>query len=301
VVLSDRHIILVSLTLLAGFASHAQSYYDEFSQSLEQGDSVKQKELLARWEAQNPQDPELFTSYFNYYFSRAQSEVMALTRDQPPTESLALEDSTGQVAGYLGSQRIFDEEMIARGLEKIDEGIALYPDRLDMRFGKIYVLGEVENWKDFSAAILDAVRRSGENNNQWTWTHNERYPDGRNFFLTTLQGYQFQLYSTGGADQLQYMASIAKALLRLYPDHVESMSTLSVVRMVEGEFHTAIGLLTKAEEIRPEDPIVLGNLAHAYQQIGDREKSIEYYEKILRYGDEHAVEYAKEQLEILRQ
>ena len=71
---------------------------------------------------------------------KSHQEILALTTDQPNGESLVLKDSLNQTAGFLGSQIHYDQTELKKGLNKIDEGIKLYPNRLDMRFGKIYAL-----------------------------------------------------------------------------------------------------------------------------------------------------------------
>ena len=93
---------------------------------------------------------ELITSYFNYHFMKSRQEVLALTNDEPNGESLVLKDSLNQNAGFLGSQINYNQTELKKGLDKISEGIKLYPNRLDMRFGKIYVLGQIPDWKNFT-------------------------------------------------------------------------------------------------------------------------------------------------------
>ncbi|MEP5944204.1 MAG: tetratricopeptide repeat protein, partial [Balneola sp.] len=58
--------------------------------------------------------------------------------------------------------------------------------------------------------------------------------------------------------------------------------------------------LLKAEKIDPEDVIVLGNIAQGYKLKGDKETAIEYYEKVIRYGNERSIAYAKQQIQELK-
>lgn len=105
-----------------------------------------------------------------------------------------LKDSTGQVAGFLSSKIVYDTEILQQGLDKIDAGIRLYPDRLDMRFGKIYSLGQGERWEPFTEEIIKAIKYSKRNKNKWIWTFNKRKEGGEAFFLGSLQDYQLNLY-----------------------------------------------------------------------------------------------------------
>ena len=58
----------------------------------------------------------------------------------------------------MGSNSYYSEKELQKAFKKIDEGISNFPNRLDMRFGKIYVLGLVENWEDFTAEIIKTVK-----------------------------------------------------------------------------------------------------------------------------------------------
>lgn len=293
--------VLTFLLMLFVGIGYAQDYKTEFFTSYNEEDTVKQLEVLTAWEQADPQNAELFTCYFNYYVSKARQELITLTQDEPEGENMVLSDSTGATAGYLGSQVFYDSLLIAKGLKKIDEGIALYPNRLDMRFGKIYVFELLNDWDRFTEEILTTIQYSSINNNEWTWTDNELQPEGKEFFLGNLQEYQYVLYNTGDDNLLLNMRTIAEEVLTYYPDNVENLSNISVTYLITGEPEKAVEYLLKAEQLRPEDAIVLGNLAQGYKLMGNKEKAIEYYNKVMQYGEDAAIEYAKEQIEELKE
>jgi len=96
------------------------------------------------------------------------------------------------------------------------------------------------------------------------------------------------------------MKQIAEKILKYYPDHVESLSSLSVVYMLQKQYDKALEPLLKAEKINPSDYIVLGNLAQAYKLLGNKESAIKYYELTVKYGDEQAKKYAQGQIDELK-
>jgi len=299
----SRYGIKINLAfLLLAFTFHtafSQDYYTEFQQYTKPGDTLRQLEILKKWESEKPNDPELFTSYFNYYFTKSIQEVLTVTKEQPKGKSLELTGSSNQVTGFIGSQVNYMENELQKGFAKIDEGIRLYPDRLDMRFGKIYVLGELEKWKEFTVEIIKTIDYSAKNNNAWTWTLNETQDGGKDFFLSSLQDYQVQLYNTGNDSLLSNMRDIANEVLKFYPDHVESLSNVALTYLITGEYDKALPPLLHAEKINPEDFIVLSNIAEAYKLKGNKEQAIEYYKKVLKFGDEEAKSYSKQQIKEL--
>jgi len=290
---------ILVFSILANFC-FGQDYRAQFDQLFQEGDTTKQIELLKKWESEDPTNPELFTSYFNYYFLKSRQEFVTMSTNQPKGESLQLQDSTGRVAGFLGSEIVYNPEILQKGIDKIDQGIQMYPNRLDMRFGKIYALGQAEDWDDFTNEIIKAIQYSKKNNNEWTWTFNEKKENGKEFFLSSIQDYQLNLFETENDGLLKNMRTIAEEILKIYPDHIESLSNISITYLLTGEYDKGIEVLLKAEKIDPNDGIVLSNIAHGYKLKGDIENSIKYYEKMLKLDDPRAVDFAKQQIETLK-
>lgn len=291
----------ILIAVFLSLTGYAQDFQSEFQTHLSLGDTLKQLETLTDWEDSTPKDSELFTSYFNYHFFKAKKEVLSLVTEQPEGESIALKDSNNQTAGFLGSEIYYEEKEVKQAFSKIDQGIKLYPNRLDMRFGKIYALGQVENWNVFTKEIIKTIKKSSKNNNQWTWTNNEPKDDGELFFLNALQNYQMLLYNTMDDKLLPHMRKIGHRILKHYPEHVESLSNISITYMINEKYDKAIVYLLKAEDIDDKDYIILSNLAYSYRMKNEDKKAIEYYEKTIKYGNEQAKQYAQEQLEILKQ
>jgi len=296
----NKRLLYILAGLLLTNICFGQDFQKEFRKYLDAKDALKQAEILAEWEKSNPKDPELFTSYFNYFFQKARQEFVSLTIEAPKGESFILTDSLGNTAGYMGSKISYDKDAIQQGINKIDEGIALYPNRLDMRFGKIYVLGQLEDWRRFTDEIVKTIQYSKINNNQWTWTNNEKRSDGKEFFLSSLQDYQLDLYHTEDDALLPNMRTIANEILKIYPEHVESLSNLAITYLLTGQYDDGIKALLKAEEINPKDYIVLNNIANGYKLQGNKQNAIKYYEKVIKYGDKNAVRLAEQQIKELQ-
>ncbi|MNY27573.1 Tetratricopeptide repeat protein [compost metagenome] len=165
-----------------------------------------------------------------------------------------------------------------------------------MRFGKTYVLGLTENYRAFTEEIIKTVEYSGQINNQWKWSESKPLNDAKNFMLGSVQDYVFQLYEVKDDNIIPYIGSIAESVLKLYPDHVESLSNLSITYLVKKEYDNALIPLLKAEKLSPKDYIVLSNIAWCYYQKKDKLNAIKYYELVLKYGDEGAMNFANEKL-----
>lgn len=295
-----KKLLKLFLILFIPIISNGQDFQLKFQKCIEIKDTSCQREILTNWEKINPEDPELYTSYFNFHFLKARQEIVTLSKNEPSGEGFELRDSTNKIAGFMGSEIYYAPNEIKNGIDKINIGIKKYPNRLDMRFGKIYVFGQIENWEKFTDEIIKTIEYSVTNQNNWTWTNNKKREGGEEFFLSSIQDYQVQLYDTGKDSLLLNMRKIAQTILDNYPNDVKSLSNLSITYLLLGEFDKGVEPLLKAEKLNPEDFIILANIAHAYKLKGDKDKAIEYYEKTFKYGDENTKQFAKSQIEKLK-
>ena len=169
-----------------------------------------------------------------------------------------------------------------------------------MRFGKIYMFGKTENYEKFTFEIIKTVEYSDNNKNAWTWTDNKPKENPKAFLLKSIQDYQVQLYNTEDDTLLENMKRIAQTVLKYYPNHIESLSNLSIVFLIKKQYDKALEALLKAEKLNPKDFIVLSNIAQAYKLKGDKGNAITYYEKTEKWGDEQSREYARQQINNLK-
>ncbi|NQX81105.1 MAG: tetratricopeptide repeat protein [Flavobacteriaceae bacterium] len=297
-----RNILLLLLLITQSCKSQTEKtdFKTKFIKYYEENNTDAQLQLLTKWEKSKPNDAELFTSYFNYYFKKSRNEIIALSTEQTSKETLALKNSLGEISGFLGSQITYDNLELDKGIEYINKGIKKHPNRLDMRFGKIHVLGLRKNWKTFTNEIIKAVEYSNKNSNNWTWTDNKEIERPKQeYFLGNIQTYINQLYNTGDDNLLVNMRDISTKILEFHPKHIPSLSNVSITYILIGNYEKGIKPLLKAEKIEPKDFIVLSNIAQAYKLMGNTKTSIEYYNKIVDIGDIEAKEFAENEIKKL--
>lgn len=108
------------------------------------------------------------------------------------------------------------------------------------------------------------------------------------------------LYNTEDDDLLINMRTIAEEILKYYPNHIESLSNISITYLLTGEYDNGIEPLLRAEKLDPTDAIVLSNIAQGYKLKKDKVMAIKYYKRAAEHGDERTAQYAKEQIEQLQ-
>lgn len=294
--------LIWGLTILLS-QTYGQDFKQQFIDLVSKKDTVGQLELLQKWEKTKNDDPELYVAYFNHYVMKSMTEQITLGQNpkgEKVFQIMNTDTTKKEPVGYIYGDTYYNTKLLNKGFDYINQGIDKYPARLDMRFGKIYMLGKTEKYEKFTQEIIKTIDYSDSIKNKWTWTDNKPTDDPEKFMLSAVQDYVLQLYNTENNALLDNMKRIAETVLKYYPNHVESLSNLSIVYLLKKEYDKALEPLLKAEKIDSKDYIVLSNIAQAYKLKGDYRKAIEYYELTVKYGDDAAKKYAKKQIEELK-
>lgn len=283
---------------------NGQTLTDQFYKLMSEKDTVGQIRLLEKWESTNSEDPELYIAYYNYYVNKSKREIITLGQNPKGKDVLQIMDqdkTKKEPVGYIYGDTSYDPEFLNKGFTWLNRGIAKFPNRLDMRFGKIYMFGVIGDYENFTKEIITTIDYSEINKNAWTWSDSQPLENPKESMLRSIQDYQIQLYNTEDDSLLENMKRIAEAILKYYPNHIESLTNISIVYLIKKQYDKALEFLISAEKINPKDTIVLNNIAQAYKLKGDFKNSIKYYELIIIYGDDQIKQFAQEQIIQLRQ
>ena len=284
----QRTLIVLFLCLLFGFTINGQGHREQFKKHFKDGDLERQHAVLLKWEKAAPDDPELYVSWFNYYFRKSSKETLSITSTPKTSESIAVrKEGEETVVGYIGTDVYYAKADFDLGIVSIDKGISKFPNRLDMRFGKTHALAQIKDYQKFTDEIVKAIDHSRVNNNQWLWGENKPVEDPKKFLLGSVQTYVVQLFDAGDKEA-QFIKPIAESVLRIYPEHVESLSNLSLVYMLNGDYDSALTTLLKAEKLANDDYVIVANIAYGYYNKRDKINATKYYERLAKIGDGRA-------------
>lgn len=279
-----------------------QSFKERFADLFNKQDSLAMQTLLKEWEAADENDPELYAAWFNYYIIQSRNEVVVLGTEPTEEPQLAvLDTATHEPVGYLYSEVTYNPEMLEKAYEYIDRGIEKFPDRLDLRFGKVYMLGETEDYANYTREIVKAIEYSMVNGNRWTWSDNEPVESPQQVLLGNVQSYIYNLFETGIDSLFADMAEISETVLKYYPDNIESLSNMAVVNIFNENYDTALDFLFKAYKLAPDDSIILSNIAEVYRRQGDNVNALKYYDECLKYADEEMKQFVNDQIRRIKE
>lgn len=284
-----------ALLILAALGTYAQNYKATYQSLIKEDKPDSTIAFIRQWQKAEPDNAEVYVAYVNVYAREGFKEVLSLSTKQPDGKSLELKDKKNKVVGYLGGTSGFNEAYLEKALTYFDTAITRFPNRLDIRFGKTYVLGRIKNYKAFTDELVSTIEYGHKINYNWLWANNNAKPDGKIFMLSTVQDYVVQLHQ-GGIENMDHIAGIAIAILKNDPDNVPNLSNLAISHLIKKEYSLALTPLLKAEKLNPKDVIVLNNIAYCYSLMGNKPEAIKYYHRVLAMGNDEQKATAQEHL-----
>jgi len=276
----------------------------DFYTSLKGKNFVGALETLKSWEQVEPNSPEVVVGYVNYYFSKSMSygySIDDFSQEGPSqtTKKLQLVDPKSGKTFYFNNKIFYNGDDISLAMKYFEEGIAKFPRRLDIRFGKIHVANQVGDFATASDEVVSLLKFSTDEGNTWLWSNNRPYERDVPTFLGDLQNYYNLWYQSGSEAGFEALRVASEAQIQRYPSHSWAYDNLALYYTYKKDNDNQIRFLLKALEIDPNDAVTLNNIANFYRLGGETEKAVHYYKLVLTTNDPKHIEQAKKMLEQL--
>ena len=291
--------LIVILTSYNSVANAQNDWYDKYLSCVNDSDVHTWKALIEQWEQAEPESPDVYAAWYNYYIKLAMTDVVALTTTAPEDnqEALQLMDSTGVVAGYMYGIESYNDSILQIGYQKLDAAIRLFPDRLDLPFGKVAMLFRQKLYSEVMQELQHVLDRSEKNGNKWLWTLNQPLDDGEYILKDSMQDYFAQLFNAGQSD---YASQLVEWMLRLYPTDIIFRSDKASLLAIAKRYSEALPIYLSIYEDNPDDIIVASNIAHIYYTLRDKEAALKYYSKLEQCGDSEIERIAKQRIKEIK-
>ena len=265
-------------------------------------DTLAIRQYLEEWEAKDPKNVDLSTCWFNLYLSRSRESILQLTvpngegeyeyETDKDSQKIVIKDSLGNVKGYLEpGETIYTDTFFNKAIAKLDEGLALNPNRLDIWMGKIqaYLMK-----KDYSKAcdnIFQTLRRAKVVGNGWLWTEDEPINEKSFEAISNMTDYAVQLME---ANKVTEALQVMDSLIAFKPDY-------SAFKLIKGDIcakkkldEEALAIYESLWEEYKEDMPYVSNLAWLYSDH-DRLEDMERLCQILdKSNDPEYISFARQ-------
>ena len=287
--------LIIILTNHISIADAQNAWYEKYLSCVNDSDVHAWKTVIEQWEQAEPESPDVYAAWYNYYIKLAMTDVVALTTTAPEDnqEALQLMDSTGVVAGYMYGIESYNDSILQIGYQKLDTSIRRFPDRLDLPFGKVAMLFRQQLYAEVMQELRHVLDRSEKNGNRWLWTLNQPVDDGEYILKESMQDYFAQLFDAGQSD---YASQLDEWMLQLYPTDIIFRSNKASLLAIDKRYSEALPIYLSIYEDNPDDIIVASNIAHIYYTLGDKEAILKYYSKLVQCGDSEIEAIAKQRI-----
>ncbi|WP_036916010.1 M48 family metallopeptidase [Prevotella sp. P6B4] len=295
----NRLLILFLACVIAqlsyGATVSENEWYEKYLSCAKDSDLRVLKAIIEQWEQAEPESPDVYAAWYNYYIKLALTDVVTLTTIPPEDNQKALQfvDSTGVVAGYMYDTKAFNDSIIQIGYQKLDVAIRLYPDRLDLPLGKVTMLFRQDHYSEAITELWRVIDYSEKNGNRWLWTLNQPVEDGVYVFKDSMQDYFVQLVD---AEQSDFAQQLVDRMLQLYPSDIIFRSDKASLLAIANRYSEALPLYLSIYKDNPDDIIVASNIAHIYYTQGDKKQTVKYYSKLVQCGDSEIEDIAKQRI-----
>jgi tetratricopeptide (TPR) repeat protein len=279
--MKKRHIlILVVIGITAGVLFAQENYKEQYLELLRNNQFDELKNLLGKWEKAEPKNPEMFIGFFNY-FSRLGAAEKSVMGQMPD----------GRFGVY--HKMDFNKENVYKGIKYLDKGLTINPNRLDMYWGKIEILFEIEDYKTVGDTLKKLIEISPNYNNSWLLGGGKSVNDGENYFIDYINRYYNRLLNSSSDDAAGALVKCTEQQIKTYPKSAYAPNTLAIYYVYQEKYDEALKYFLSAEEIDCTDCLVLINIGRLYATIKNNTKAKEYFNKVLEIGKTEEKEQAK--------
>lgn len=285
-------IVLLSAVSVAAVAQKrsAQDYLERYNLLVSKlgTTGVGIETLLDNWEADYPEDIDMLSGKFIYYFTKAQSTVIEKkdkSRYLGAEPVLTLKDSLGNPVNYFEFIK-FDDETFGRAMTFIDKAVQLNPDRLDFRQAKISALIAYENESpDMATSSLNAlIDYNVTQHPKWEYTGstvNQEVFDG------LVQDFCYAFFKYSSPSSYNAFKSVSEKMLTYYPKNTLFLDNLGSYYLVcERDNKTALKYYNKVLKIKPDDITAIKNVVILARNTKNVKMEKKYLAMLAKYAED---------------
>lgn len=259
-------------------------------------DGVGIESLLVKWEGAYPDDVNMLSAAFLYYYAKCQSSS-TISSDKPSylgkDPVLELKDSLGNPVYYY-EDIVYDDEMFGTARKYIDKLNRLYPDRLENRCAAATALANYEKGSP-DMALSELVKLVDYNYTQHPeWTYSGSPADDETF-KTLMQEYCYSFFKTGTASGYEAFRLLAEKMLQHNPDDVVFLDDIGSYYLVcKGDDKNALKYYNKVLKLKKDDITAIKNCIILARRSRNVKLEKKYLPMMIQYGEDEASRKAAE-------
>lgn len=279
--------LAISLTVIAQTPSSKdfQDRYDLLVSKLGPT-GVGIETLLDRWAAAYPDDVQMLTGKFSYWFSKSQTLQLVPKGQQKflgENPTVVLKDSTGADVNYF-QETMYDDELFGEAQKALEKAIQLYPDRLDLRFLKVAsLIGYEKESPDMALSSLKSLMiYNATQHPKWEYPGVEKVDN--EFFSAALQEYCYLFFRYGTPATYEAFKELSQQMLTYEPKNVLFLDNIGSYWLVARKDNkTAMKYYSKVLKIKADDLTAIKNIIILARNSNNVKLEKKYLPQLIKY------------------
>ncbi|MBX7245512.1 MAG: hypothetical protein K1X53_08430 [Candidatus Sumerlaeaceae bacterium] len=281
------------LLLVAQSAGAEATRQEQFEALKQEGDTTRALAFVEDWLKSSPDDPDVYVTAANYYIdasTRSQMTVntarrgnfdVSVRREGENPQFQLLDPKTKKVVGSIGSETVVEDPEIAdKALEVLLEAHRRFPHRMDISFGICYHYKEAGDFEHFIQMLDDATSYAVAHPEKLKWMKNAPLSDKPEEFIPrTLHEYCKQFMALQQPEEEEHARRVAEVAVRYYPGHPYAYNDIAGYYSFRKEYKKTLEYLMKAHVVAPKDVLVICNIGHIHDVMGDKAAACEWFQK----------------------
>lgn len=242
--------------------------------------------LLDRWAAAYPDDVQMLTGKFSYWFSKSQTLQLVPKSQQKflgENPTVVLKDSTGADVNYF-QETMYDDAMFGEAQKALEKAIQLYPDRLDLRFLKVAsLIGYEKESPDMALSSLKSLMiYNATQHPKWEYPGVEKVDN--EFFSAALQEYCYLFFRYGTPATYEAFKELSQQMLTYEPKNVLFLDNIGSYWLVARKDNkTAMKYYSKALKIKADDLTAIKNIIILARNSNNVKLEKKYLPQLIKY------------------
>ena len=242
--------------------------------------------LLDRWAAAYPDDVQMLTGKFSYWFSKSQTLQLVPKNQQKflgENPTVVLKDSTGADVNYF-QETMYDDEMFGEAQKALEKAIQLYPDRLDLRFLKVAsLIGYEKESPDMALSSLKSLMiYNATQHPKWEYPGVEKVDN--EFFSAALQEYCYLFFRYGTPATYEAFKELSQQMLTYEPKNVLFLDNIGSYWLVARKDNkTAMKYYSKVLKIKADDLTAIKNIIILARNSNNVKLEKKYLPQLIKY------------------
>lgn len=215
-----------------------------------------------------------YAAMFNEHLNKGLHSGITMSVELPlyayGEQVFTLQDTvSGGTAGFVyNGYAIVDSAQVDSAVNILREGIAKFPNRLDLYLGlassHLYCLDS----KNMIEVVGLALQRERKNKGKWLWSNDEVLDKTHNILFSRVQEDYSRFVDADQLDDAEHLVNIA---IEYFPKRAEYWNDLAGIYFYRKDYKKALEYFHKALKLNPNDDLIKANIAHVEELLNQQE------------------------------